>query len=106
MRPYGGRRMQVRARVVIIVLALISAGAVLAYNLLSADGYQRIQSLTADVTRLEREKAALQAELTQLQQRLEALKAGGRFRQKIIRDELGYVRDDEVIVDLTKDTKQ
>ena len=95
-----------RARVVIIVLALICAGGLLASNVFSSDGYPRIRKLQLEVDRLKRSKRQLQQEIADFQHQLEALKAGGKYLQKTIRDELGYVRDDEVIVDLIKDTEQ
>ena len=93
-----------RARALIVLVALACAVALVVYTSMSADGYPRIRELRLELHRLEQEQAEIQARITRMQRELEALQAGGKYRQKVIRDQLGYIRDDEIIVDLSEDT--
>lgn len=91
-----------RVRVTAIMIAIVIAGIALASSLLAADGYPRLRRLEAEVSRLNAERERLQREVSALHDQIAALKSGGKYRQKAIRDELGFVRDDELIVELPR----
>jgi cell division protein FtsB len=83
-----------------LVVVALAAGALVLFSVLSDNGYASIARQRANVAALENEKARLAIQVDQLEREIDAIKAGGAYRQKVIRDELGYVRGNEVVIDL------
>jgi cell division protein FtsB len=93
---------KVNIRFFFTLTAIIIAGAILASNFFSKDGYKRINHLRTQVIKLEAEKTKLINTVETLEKKIESLKTDGKYKRKTIRDELGYVAENEIIIDMKK----
>ena len=65
--------------------------------MLSQEGLPRLRTLKAEMQQVERENAELSEQIRQLQQKVQHLKQDPHAVERIARDELGLVRNTEVV---------
>ncbi len=82
-----------KTAMVLVGLAVVSA----AVSALSEDGLSRVAALEAEVARIRRLNAELQAENARLALRIEALRHDDETIERVAREELGLVRPGEVV---------
>lgn len=78
---------------IILAMACIGAPALM----LSQEGLPRLRTLKAEMQQVERENAELSEQIRQLQQKVQHLKQDPHAVERIARDELGLVRNTEVV---------
>ncbi len=74
-------------------LALVGAPALL----FRADGYPRMRALTDDLERTREENAKLERDVRHLRAEVVSLRDNPTAVERIARDELGFVRQDEIV---------
>jgi cell division protein FtsB len=77
---------------------LVVSGASVPWMLWSPKGVQRLESLQADLAALEAEAASLEREIERSRYRAESIKTSPRSIERVARDELGLVRQTELVV--------
>lgn len=65
--------------------------------MLSQEGLPRLRTLKAEMRQVEEENAELSEEIRQLQRKVQQLKQDPKAVEHIARDELGLVRNTEVV---------
>ena len=66
-------------------------------RILSEDGLPRYRKLSYQLTRVEAQNARLRKQIARRSREVEALRSDPNAVERIARDELGMVRDDEVV---------
>ena len=84
---------------ILFALTVALAVALVGYTLLGPGGGKRAQ-LKADLERLQEGNRQLAEEIKRLKLEVDALKNRTDYQEKVVREELGLVRPDEVIVRL------
>jgi cell division protein FtsB len=88
---------------ILFTVALALALGLAGYGLLGPGSGKRAQ-LAAELERLQRENRELAAENRRLALEVEALQHRRDYQEKVIREELGLLRPDEVIIQLSENT--
>jgi cell division protein FtsB len=83
-------------RILLAATLLVMSAALLLHTLLSPDGWNRRQKARADLGTLRTENSRLESEVQRLRAQIEALRVREEVQERVIRDELGYVRPDDV----------
>jgi cell division protein FtsB len=88
----------VRTLVWLLPLALLVAtGVLVPVRMLDAQGLPRYRALSVELREVERDNERLAREVADLSREVDALKADPAAIERIARDELGMVRDQEVV---------
>jgi cell division protein FtsB len=88
-----------RGQKTMLALSLASAATLLVHTFVSADGWQRRARVQRDLAAVETDIAAGQRRAATLRAQIEALRSRSEVQERVVRDELGYVRRGDVIVD-------
>jgi cell division protein FtsB len=83
-------------RILLAATLLVMSAALLVHTLLSPDGWNRRQKARADLEVLRAENNRLEHEVQDLRGQIEALRTREEVQERVIRDELGYVRPGDV----------
>ncbi|OGQ78936.1 MAG: hypothetical protein A2289_04060 [Deltaproteobacteria bacterium RIFOXYA12_FULL_58_15] len=74
--------------------------AMVTHTLLDPSGWTQRQKITDDLERLRAQNAVLEERVTELRQEIKALRQRDEVRERAVRNELGYVRPGEMVVEL------
>ncbi len=88
-----------RKPILVGLLLLVSLGMVVS-TLVSAAGWSQRQKARADLVSLRQENARLEAEVKKLQREIGALRSRPEVQERIVRDDLGYGRPTDTIVEV------
>ena len=83
-------------RLLLAATLLVMSAALLLHTLLDPEGWSRRQRARADLESLKAENTRLETEVESLRTQIDALRTREEVQERIIRDELGYVRPGEV----------
>jgi cell division protein FtsB len=83
-------------RILLAATLLVMSAALMLHTLLSPDGWNRRQKARADLETLRTENGRLEGEVQRLRAQIEALRNREEVQERVIRDELGYVRPGDV----------
>ncbi len=81
-------------------LSLLGSGAFLLDTLTSADGWERRARAAHDLDAVEAEIGRSSARADELRREIAALRTRPEVLERAVRDELGYVRTGDVVLDL------
>lgn len=82
---------------VLSLAATVSLG-VTALAVLSPQGLSEYRRLSNEAARLRDQNAGLREEIAQKRAEIDALKGSTRFQEKVVREDLGYVRPGEQLI--------
>ena len=91
--------MWTKRKFILIVVASFSMG-VLFHTLFVADGWSDRQKLRADLQAVQAENTEIAAEVKRLRSQIDALRRRPSVQERVIRDELGYVKPGDIILEL------
>lgn len=80
------------------LIIIIGLAAIVILVLILLPGYTKLQDLTAENKRLEREIAELSKSIENLRAEKEKLESDILYIEKVAREKLGVAREDEVII--------
>jgi cell division protein FtsB len=83
-----------------IGLSLLASAAVVVHTIAASDGWQRMQHLQAELSSVKQQNEALRERARKMHQRINGLRERPDVQARAIRDELGYVGPNELIVDV------
>ncbi len=90
-----------KPRWIIAGLLVLAASAVLVlHTLLDPDGWTRRQKVQADLEELRAENARLEKTVARLRAEIKALRTREDVQERVVRDELGFVKPNEVVLEL------
>lgn len=87
-------------RKVIFIIAAVFSTLMLFQTLLVSDGWSDRQSLRQDLTSVRTENAEIQLEVERLRLHIEALHRRPEVQEHVIRDELGYLKAGEMVLEI------
>jgi cell division protein FtsB len=88
--------------IVALAILVLSAGVVL-HTLFDADGWTRRQKISGDLEAVRADNARLESENEALRSEIRALRERPEVQERIVRDELGYVRPGELVLEIGDD---
>jgi cell division protein FtsB len=88
--------------VVALAILVLSAGVVM-HTLLDADGWTRREKVGGDLEAARAENARLESENESLRSEIRSLRDRPEVQERVVRDELGYVRPGELVLELGDD---
>ncbi len=74
--------------------------ALLLHTLLDPDGWTRRQKIRTDLEELHAENTRLEQLVGELREEIKALRTRDEVQERVVRDELGFVKPDEVVLEL------
>lgn len=89
-----------RGYTILLGASLFATAMVFVHTFLAADGWSRRQRVRRDLTAVEGEIAADEARAAELRAQIEALRSRPEVQERIVRDELGYVRPADLVLEL------
>jgi len=94
-----------RGRLTILAVSLFLSLALIVHTLLAEGGWKRRDNVRQALTAARGENAILRAKAAGLRAEIDALRSRPEVQESAVRRELGYIRPDEVIVEVpTGDT--
>ncbi len=85
----------------LLVASVMGSAALVLHTFVAADGWQRRARAARDLAGIEAEIAADQKRASALRTQIEALRTRSQVQEHVVRDELGYVRPGDVVVDVS-----
>lgn len=92
-----------RGQVLLLVLSGLMALSTFVHTFLAHDGWSRRERVAADLARVRVEIDAGEARAKDLREQIEALRTRPEVQERVVRDELGYVRPNDLVLELPKD---
>jgi len=89
----------------LLVASLLGSAALVLQTFIASDGWKRRVRVARDLAAIEVEIAADQKRVTALRAQIDALRTRSQVQEHVVRDELGYVRPGDVIVDASSALK-
>ena len=89
-----------RRWVVTGIFFLAASTALLLHTMLDPDGWTRRQRIQSDLEDLRDENARLEARVGELRDEIKALRTREEVQERVVRDELGFVKPNEVVLEL------
>ncbi len=93
-----------RSHRILLAAMLIGAGALVVHTFVATDGWSLRHRAQRDLAMLESDIAAAQRRVTELRLQIEGLRGRRAVQEHVVRDELGYVRPGDVVVDVSATT--
>lgn len=90
MMPWG--------RIALVATSFVASFVLLLQTFLQPQGWRQRSLLAADLVTLESANAAMQERITRLRQDIDALNTRADTQEHVIRDELGWVRSGDLII--------
>ncbi len=94
-----------RGHVVLFALGLLGAGFIVAHTALAPEGLTRRAQLERDLATADAQVAAAEARVADLRRQIEALRTRPDVQERVVRDELGYVRQADLVLELGSPTR-
>jgi cell division protein FtsB len=94
-RPVSKLQLLLERGLPVAILAVAGIGA--PAMMLAPDGLPRLRSLESELHQVREENAAINEKIQQLQRQIQKLKEDPKAVERIARDELGLVRNTEVV---------
>ncbi len=89
-----------RASLLRFSLALALPFALVAHTFFAPDGWSRRTRARSDLAALEANIAEAEVKRDELRKKVEALRKSAKVQEHVVRDELGYVRPGDLVIDL------
>jgi len=86
-------------KILVFVLSAFSLGLII-HTLFISDAWDRRQNLHQDLDALVEQNQAAEDEIKSLRSQIDAVRRRPEVQERIVRDELGYIRPGEIIVEL------
>ena len=90
--------MQTRRKLLLIIVASVSVAFLL--HTLTSDGWSNRSKLRADLEALQTENDEIGAEVKRLRFQIDALRRRPAVQERIVRDELGYIKPHDIVLEL------
>ncbi len=87
-------------RLLIAAGLLLFAFVLMAHTLVSSDGWRKRARVRADLVQLTETNAAREQHVQQLRAEVAAMRSRPDVQERVIRDELGYVRDGDLVLEV------
>lgn len=87
-------------RLLVVIGCLTAALGVCLHTLLDADGWGRRERLRQDLETLQAVTAQIQKRAASVRDDIDALRSQPQFQEHVIRRELGYIKNGEVVLEL------
>jgi cell division protein FtsB len=84
---------------------LAASTALVLHTLLDPDGWTRRQRIQTDLEELRAENARLERVVGELRAEIKALRTRQEVQERVVRDELGFVKPNEVVLELGEEKK-
>ena len=91
--------MWTRRKLILIIVAGFSV-AVLFHTLFISNGWSDRQKLRADLAAVQAENKEIEAEVDKLRSQIDALRRRHTVQERVVRDELGYVKPGDIVLEL------
>ncbi len=91
-----------RSLKLLLAISLVFSIAVVTHTLLSPEGWQRRQRVRRDLAVVEAQVAEGERRTQELRAQIEALRTRPAMQEHVVRDELGYVRKSDVVLELSQ----
>jgi cell division protein FtsB len=88
-------------QIVILSSAAIFALAIVVHTFFAPDGWQQRQKVRDDLEQLENGNRQLETQIETLKQEVRALRTNPKYQERTIRNELGYVKKEDIILELS-----
>jgi len=85
---------------VIFIIAVVFSALMLFQTLLVSDGWSDRRSLRQDLTSVRTENTEIKLEVERLRLHIEALHRRPEVQEHVIRDELGYLKAGEIVLEI------
>ena len=85
---------------VIFIIILVFSSLILLQTLLVSDGWSDRRTLWQDLRAVRTENAEINQEVERLRLELEALHRRPEVQEHVIRDELGYIKPGEIVLEI------
>jgi cell division protein FtsB len=86
-------------RKALLFVSLMASAGLVVHTFFASDGWKRRARAARDLAGIEAEIAADQKRAGSLRAQIDALRTRSQVQEHVVRDELGYVRPGDVIVD-------
>ena len=96
-RRYAARDTKIRERVLVVVVLIL-----LVWVTAGPFGLFRLYRLKEEHHRLSQEKRAISTRIEHLKAEIQGLSTNRALQEKVVRSELGWVRDDEILYEFKK----
>ncbi|MDP7037982.1 MAG: septum formation initiator family protein [Myxococcota bacterium] len=91
-------------QIVILSSAAIIALAIVVHTFFAPDGWQQRQKVRDDLKQLKDENRQLETQIETLKQEVSALRTSPKYQERTIRNELGYVKKEDIILELSPES--
>ena len=91
--------MRTRRKLILTIVAGFSA-AVLFHTVFISNGWSDRQKLRADLDAVQAENKEIEAEVDRLHSQIDALRRRPSVQERVVRDELGYVKPGDIVLEL------
>jgi cell division protein FtsB len=98
--------LHVRFKPLIVGLSILVAAGVTYSTAISSRSAAQIRELRSEVQKRDADNARLESEIHDLKSRLRALSERPEIKEKLVREDLGYVKKDELIFHFAEPAKQ
>jgi cell division protein FtsB len=92
--------MMLRRHRMLLAAMLMGAGTLVVHTFVAADGWSLRTRAQRDLDTLESDITAAERRVTELRLQIEGLRGRRAVQEHVVRDELGYVRPGDVVVDV------
>lgn len=89
-------------RVLVASGLLLFAFVLLAHTLISSDGWRKRARVRADLVQLRESNTTREQHVQQLRAEVAALRSRPEVQERVVRDELGYVRDGDLLLEVER----
>ena len=89
-----------------LFLIAIASSSLVVHTLFFSEGWDKRTELQLELEERHQANQALEEEVRQLRSDIKAIREQPEVQERIVRDELGYLRDGEVVIELNQKNRQ
>mgnify|MGYP001500916173 FL=1 len=95
-----------KTKQIALFLIAIASSSLVIHTLFFSEGWNKRTELQHELEERHRANQALEQEVKQLRSDIKAIREQPEVQERIVRDELGYLRDGEVVIELNQKNRQ
>ena len=88
-------------QLIVLSSATVLALALILHTFIAPDGWQQRRKVRDDLTQLQNQNKLLEEQIEALQKEVRALRTNPKYQERTIRKELGYVKKDDIVLELS-----